>query len=261
MKQTLLFLAIISVSLASCVTNKKYVYLQENDVNKEGLPKDTIVRDYARDPFIYRVQPNDALYIRFESLTEKEFDFLGEEDGGGGSGNRNYAVNSDLVDPEGNIAFPVVGKVQVKGLTVFEVQQKLQELADQYLESPVVKVRLVNFRFTILGEVNQEGTVTSFNNRVTLLEAIGLAGGLGELADRANVKIIRQVNGKTEVAYVDLLSEDFLKSPFYYINQNDVLVVPALKQRPFRKYFGTNFSLVVSSLSFLLVVISLTNNN
>jgi polysaccharide export outer membrane protein len=257
-----LFLGLwIALVVSSCITNKKVVYVQKNDVNQKGLPKDTVVRTYNPEPFDYKVQSNDALYIRFESLTPDEYDFFQEASAvGGAGGGRNFAVASELVDPEGKILFPVVGKVKVAGMTVFQIQDSLQIIANRYLESPVVKVRLVNFRFTVLGEVGAEGTVITFNNRVSVLEAIGLAGGIGELADRANVKIIRQREGKTEVGYVNLLDENLISSPFYYVTQNDVLVVPPLRQRPFRKYFGQNFSIIISSVSLLLLVVNLTNN-
>jgi len=244
--------------LSSCISNKKVVYLQRDDVNKTTL-KDSVVRKYSQVPFDYRIQPNDALFVRFQSLTPEEFDFFQAEAGGGSSGNQNVQLRSELVDPEGQISFPVVGKVKVAGLTVFEIQDTLQMIANKYLKAPVVKVRLVNFRYTLLGEVNAEGTVTTPNNRISLPEAIGLGGGLSELADRKNVKVIRQKDGMTEVAYVDLLSENLMSSPYYYINQNDIVVVPALKQRPFRKYFGQNVGLVLSATSVILLVINLTS--
>lgn len=249
--------------LSSCVTNKKFVYLQKDDVNpdKGQLPKDTMVREYSIKPYEYKVQSNDLVSVRFESLTTEEFDFLRSTSQSQANPNLNQAnalLIGELVDDNGYIAFPYVNKVKVSGLTVFQIQDTLQHIANRYLESPVVKVRLLNYRITMLGEVNEEGTITLPNNRVSMLEAIGLAGGLTDLADKENLKLIRQVDGKTEVAYLNLLDENFITSPYYYVHQNDVLIAGALKQRPYRKYFGENFALVVSSLSLLLLAVSLS---
>jgi len=261
MQRFILFIVVL-LCVSSCITNKQTQYLQKDDVNKKNLKKDTVLREYDLTLFDYKIQTNDLLYIRFSSLTEKEFDFFsmttqqaGMNFGQGGAG---ALMIGELVDPEGKVPFPVVGKVVVAGLTVFEIQDKLQSLADQYLEAPIVKVRLLNYRVTVLGEVNGEQTVVLPNNRVSFLEAIGLAGGLGEFADRSNIKVIRQKGDKTEVFYVDLLNEDFLESDHYYVTQNDVIVVPPLKQKPFRNYFGQNLALVASTLTLLLLAFNLT---
>jgi polysaccharide export outer membrane protein len=227
---------------------------------KDDLPKDSVVRHYAIDTFQYRIQPNDILSIRFESLTSKDFDFLSS--GQSMAGNNipiqvNPLLIGELVDEGGYVFYPVVGRVKVAGYTVFEIQEKLRAMATQYLESPVVKVRLMNFRSTLLGEVNREGAITFNNNRVTMLEAIGLSGGFTDLADKANVKLIRQRGSSVEVVYINLLDENFINSPYYYIYQNDVLIVPALKQRPYRKYSGQNVALVVSTLSLLILTLNL----
>lgn len=249
----------ILVLISACVSNKKVTLLQKNDLHVTSLPVDSIVRTYEIDSFQYRIQTNDMLSVRFESITPEKYDFLGNQE----QGNINMSAGNalligELVDEQGEIPFPVLGKVKVSGLTVFEIQEKLQKVASAYLESPAVKVRLINFRITLLGEVAKEGTVILNNNRVTMLEAIGLAGGLGELADRANIKLIRQKGNVTDVQYINLLDENFVKSPYYYVYQNDVVIVPALKQRPFRKYFGPNLALVVSSLSLLLLAFNLS---
>lgn len=253
-----LFLGAVMLLFGACVPNRKYVYLQKKDVKSKDLPVDTVVRAYDLIFFDYKIQPNDALYITFESLTNEKFDFLKNQGGGQASGSQSFIFNSELVDPEGDINYPVINKVHVAGLSIFQVQDTLQYLANLYLESPVVKVRLSNFRFTILGEVKTEGTVISYNNRVSIPEAIGLAGGLDELANKRNIKLIRQKDGEAKIVYLDLLSEDFIHSPYYYVYQNDVLIVPPLRQRPYRKYFGQNLSLMLSSVSLILLAITLS---
>lgn len=258
------FILFSALVLSSCVTNKKFVYLQKDDVNpdKGQLPIDSIVRTYQIQSYDYKIQTNDIISVRFESLTPPEYDFLkGQDQQQQNATPGNALLIGELVDENGEISYPIVGKVKVAGLNVFAVQDKLQQLANNYLESPVVKVRLLNYRITILGEVNKEGTITFANNRVTMLEAIGQAGGLTDLADKKNMKLIRQINGKTEVAYINLLDEDFINSPYYYVHQNDVLITGALKQRSYRKYFGQNLSLVISSLSLLLITLTLINTN
>jgi polysaccharide biosynthesis/export protein len=256
-----LFLVLAIVVFGSCVPNRKYVYLQKNDLHKKDLPKDTIVRSYQLDIEEYKIQPLDILSIRMESLTAEEFDFMSKlypmEQGGGGGG-QNLLLRGFLVDQQGNIEFPVVGKVKFGGLTVFQAQDSLQAAFKAFLKDPVARVRLLNFRFTVLGEVNNENQIVSQNTRVTLMEAIGMAGGLGELADRANVKIIRQVGDKAEVFYMNLLDENLLAAKNFYIQQNDIIMVPALRQRPFRMYWAQNLSLFVSTVSVILLVINLS---
>jgi len=260
----LFYLISFAFLFSSCVTNKKFVYLQKEDVNpsKDQLPKDSIVREYEVLHYNYQIQPNDLVSVNFESISTEEFDFLKSTSNQSASNTNLNQANAlligELVDEHGNIAFPYVGKVKVSGLTIFQIQDTLQSIANKYLESPVVKARLLNYRITILGEVNKEGTITFPNNRVSMLEAIGLAGGLTDLADKQNLKLIRQVNGKTEVVYLNVLDENFINSPYYYVHQNDLLIAGALKQRPFRKYFGQNFALVVSSLTLLFLAISIT---
>lgn len=250
------------LALSSCVTNKKILYLQrEGDLKKKDTPPDTAVRHYDLVNFDYKVQTNDIIAVRYQSLTEKEFDIMnqqnqpvGNQGGGIGTG---ALLLGDLVDEKGEIPMLVVGKVKVAGLTIFQIQDTLQHLANLYLESPIVKVRLLNYRATILGQVIHEGSITFGNNRVSLMEAIGLAGGFNDMADRSNVKLIRQTESKTEIHYINLLKEDFLSSPYYYVHQNDVLIVPPLKQRTYHLYFGQNMALILASISILLLVVTL----
>ena len=90
-----------------------------------------------------------------------------------------------------------------------------------------------------------------------MLEAIGLAGGLTELGDRSAIKLVRQYGDQVNVRYINILDEDFINSPYFYIHQNDIIVVPPLKQRPYRNYFGENFGFLVSSLTLLILILTL----
>lgn len=247
----------------SCITNKKVQLLQKEDVNAKDVVLDSVLRSYQLAGFEYRLQPEDILYIDVQSLSDDEVNFFSQEiqnigqigQVGGGA-----LIFGYLVDFEGNIQFPVVNKIKVEGLTVFEAQEKIQREAEKFLKEPVVKVRLLNYRVTILGEINQQGTYVLQNNRTSVLDAIGQAGGFSELADRSAVKVIRQKGGKTEVFYIDLLDEKYLETPFYYVYQNDVIVVPPLRQRPYKVDFGRNLGVLISSISLLLLVINLTAN-
>lgn len=227
------------------------------------MPNDSVIRNYSLEAFDYKIQTNDILSVQFQSLTPTEYNFFSNpatlQNANVNLAQGNALLIGELVDEQGNIPYPVVGKVHVAGLTVFEIQEKLQEIANQYLESPIVKVRLINFRITVLGEVNKEGTISINNNRVSTLEALGLAGGMTDLADRTSLKIIRQQNNSAEVQYINLLDENFINSPYYYIHQNDILIIPPLRQRSYRKYFGQNLSLIISSLSLLLITVTLIN--
>lgn len=253
------------VFLSSCVSNRKVTLLQKEDVNATGLPKDKVVRTYVIDTFVYKIQSNDIVSVRFESLTPKEFDFFNtqvvQQQIAAGALAASTLLLGELVDEHGEIPIPLIGKYKIAGLTVFQAEQALHDIAIGYgIKSPIVRVRLINYRITLLGEVNREGTTFLTTNRVSIMEAIGLAGGLGELADRSKIKLIRQNGNQTEVVYLNLLEEEFFKSPYYYTYQNDILIVPALRQRAYRKYFGQNLALFISTVSVVLLTLNLLKN-
>jgi polysaccharide biosynthesis/export protein len=255
------FLAfLLAVSFSGCVTNKKVLFFQkEGDLKKNANRPDSAMRHYDLVDFNYKVQSQDIISVRYQSLTAKEFDFTQQNQqnaatGGVGTPGGGALLIGELVDERGEIPVPVIGKVKVSGLTIFQIQDTIQKLANRYLEGPVVKVRLLNYRASFLGEVNKEGSVVFPYNRVSLMEAIALAGGLSDIADRTQIKLIRQTEGKTEVHYLNLLKEEFLTSPYYYVHQNDLIIVPPLKQRAFRKYFLQNLTIFLSAVTIWLLV-------
>ncbi len=246
----------------SCVSNKKTQYLQKNDVNPPSVQLDSVIRNYQPTLYEYKLQPEDILKVTVGTITDEDYNFFKTEFDKSVNMNLNGGsalIYGELIDEEGEIEYPVIGKVKVAGLTIFELQELLKIKAIEHgLKEPVVKVRLLNFRFTVIGETKKEGTFTTYNNRINLLEAIGVAGGFGDLADRAKIKLIRYKNNKVDVSYLDFNDENLINSPFFYLHQGDVLIVPPLKQRPFRKYFGENLALIVSSLTLLILVINTT---
>jgi len=262
MTRICLYFILLVVTLSSCVPAKKLVFLQKDDLkNRNAIPKDTILRTHPLEIREYRIQPLDMLNVTFKTLSDEsdEFDFLAKlspqrtSGGGGGSSNQNGIV----VEPNGEIEYAVLGRIKVAGLNIFQAQDSIRKVALKYMPDVIVRVRITNFRFTVLGEVNSEQTVTSSTTRLTMMEAIGLSGGLTEFADRTHVKIVRQVGSNARIFYVNLLKEDFMESPYYYVQQNDIIIVPPLRQRTFRKYFTGNLGIITTTLSFMILMYSL----
>jgi polysaccharide export outer membrane protein len=265
-----LYLGVTLLVFGACVPNKKVVFYQKDDLkHRKEIPRDTVLRSHPLNIREYRIQPLDILSINFETLSEEDdvFDFISKlstnnnrSSGGGGSSSSMVALNGVLVNTSGDVEYAVLGPIHVQGLTIFQAQDTIKKVAAKYIPDVVVRVRMLNFRFTVLGEINGgEKTVISTNTRLTMSEAMGLCGGLTELADRSLIKVIRQKGAETEIYYIDLLKEEFIESPHYYVQQNDVIIVPPLKQRPFRKYFVSNLAVISSAISFIALIISVSN--
>jgi polysaccharide export outer membrane protein len=264
MTRSLFFVGVILLLLGACVPARKLVYLQEDDElkHRKDIARDTTLRTRELDIIEYRIQPLDLLNINFETLGDESdrFDFLAKISpqmrGGGGAGGA-AALNGVLVDKEGNVEYAVLGKIHVGGLTLFQAQDSIRAVASQYIADVVVRVRMLNFRFTVLGEVNGEQTTVSSNTRITMMEAIGLTGGFGELADRSFVKVVRQKGEIVEIFYLDLLKEEFIESDRFFVQQNDIIIVSPLKQRTFRRYWISNLGIITATISFAALMISL----
>ena len=207
----------------------------------------------------YRLQPGDLLSIEVVSLTEKEFDIFKDE-----STNLNNRqdplLTGYLIDSNGYISLPFVGDVLVQRLTVREVREKLKLVLSDYLEGPVVNVRLISFHFTVMGEVVREGKFEILEDRINILEALGSAGGLTQFANFESVKIIRTEDGISTVHFVNLLDGDLPSSDYYYIRPNDVIVVDLLKNKNFRLNSSRNISLILSVIATSLTVILAVDN-
>ncbi|WP_366512734.1 polysaccharide biosynthesis/export family protein [Lunatimonas sp.] len=161
-----------------------------------------------------------------------------------------------LVDEQGEINFPVLGKIQIEGLTKTEAIAMMTDKVSEYVKDPIVNIRFINFKITVIGEVNRPSTLVVPTEKVSLLEALGLAGDMTMYGKRENVLIIRETDGERRATRVNLNSKEFLESPYYYLQQNDVVYVEPDRIKAVQA--STNqrsLSLVGISTSLLLALI------
>jgi len=218
-----LLLLLLSVLIFSCATKKEILYFQDLE-NLNG--KET------NNTFEPIIENNDILHVALSSQSEAALSpFL--KDTGVASvnvANSNPGLRGYLVDSEGTIQFQVLGDVKVAGKTRTEIEKDLKAKLSAYVKDVVVDVRILNFKITVLGEVNSPGVFAIDDERVTLPQAIGLAGDLNKDGKRENITVIREENGVQKVTRIDLTKTDLFSSPFYYLKQNDVVYVePSLK--------------------------------
>jgi polysaccharide export outer membrane protein len=168
------------------------------------------------------------------------------------------AIKGYLVDNEGNINFPSLGKVHLGGLTKNAAIDSLQKwITAGGVVDPTVNIRFLNYRITVLGEVNRPGTYTVDNEKVTILEALGLAGDLTIYGKRNNVLIYREAEGQTRFQRLDLTSPRLFESNYFYLQQNDLVYVQPNKARASNSIYNQNISIGMSLLSILVSVISI----
>lgn len=159
-----------------------------------------------------------------------------------------------LVDAEGYINFPQIGKVKLSGLKKSEAVDLISEKLDPYLKNPIVTIGYTNYKVTVLGEVARPGQYPVNNERVTILDALGMAGDMTIYGKRNNVLITREINGKLEFARINLNSEDVFKSPYYFLRQNDVIYVESNSSKSIA---AQNLPLYLSGISTIGTLITL----
>ncbi|MEN8124252.1 MAG: polysaccharide biosynthesis/export family protein [Bacteroidota bacterium] len=161
-------------------------------------------------------------------------------------------IQSYIIDPEGNIDFPVLGKVKIAGLNREQATNMFVEKLKDYITVPIVNIRTLNYKITVLGEVARPGTYTATNERVTLIEALGMAGDLTIYGERENVLVIHDYDGKKTFTRINLKSKDLFDSPAYYLSQNDVVYVEPNKTQAKASNIGPSTGVIFSSLGVLL---------
>lgn len=255
----LLFLLLIFS--ASCTSYKNVPYMQ----NSEELAK--IVQQSA--PLEVRVQPKDLITIQVLSPEEPSLSWVYNyiasipyETSRGVSISSQPTIQPYLVDSEGYINFPVIGKLHVAGKTRSEVESLvLDKIRGAFKKAPIVNMRFENFKISVLGEVNSPGSFTIKNERVNIFEALALARDLTIHGKRDNVMLVREhSDGKKEIHTINLNDVAILTSPYYYLQQNDILYVTPNKTKAKNSDIGSSTSLWFSATSILISLTSLLYN-
>lgn len=161
-----------------------------------------------------------------------------------------------VLDDNGQLTLPEIGTVTLSGLTIEQAEDSIRNRLLGYFETPMVRVQLLNFHFTILGEVNVEGRYTAFDPQFNIFDAFMLSGNLTEFADRSNIKVIRTKGNEKEIVYLNTLDENLLAAEHFYLHPGDLIVVPPLPARTVRKYSLPNSSTLIGSISSIVSVIA-----
>lgn len=220
------FLLLMVLFMMSCVSRKGVVYFQPKD-------KNTDVEDVTiKQNYISKIQPGDILDIEVFSLSPQAnqmFNVYPEQaqqyqNQNSGSTELTPAIGF-LVDKDGSVTLPLAGKIHIADLSPEQASDSIEKKLQLYLMQPNVSVRIVNFKISVLGEVAKPSVYTIANGRVTLPEALSLAGDLTIYGKRKNVLLIREENGRREFTRIDLTKRDFFDSSYYYLKPNDIIYV------------------------------------
>lgn len=256
----LIIFFIIIVSLSSCVQYEELVYFRNNvESDRPQIPNDTILNLAA-----LKIQKNDVLTITvhtFDPMLSAPFNLINPQGGGAAGSSGVSPLTSYIVDENGEIDFPVLGKINLLGKTANEAKEDLTLALSTYLKDPVINLRLANFRISVLGEVVRPGTFVINNDKITVLEALGMAGDLTPYSNRTNVLVVREQNGIRKFGELNLQSAEIFKSEFYYLKQGDVIYVEPTrdKEAAIRDQFSEYLPWVTSSLSAITTIIAILN--
>lgn len=238
--------------IASCTSQKKLAYLN-------NLPQPGGEETFTMIIPDYKIQPRDILYITVKALTPegsiKDFLTAGVNSGiniaQGESGSAFFGYN---VNPDGNIVIATVGEIKVSGLTLEQARIAIQKLVDNVFKNATVECKLLSFKFTVIGEVKAPGAYINYNNYLTVLEAIGRAGGVNDYGNRDRVLVIRPMDKGTKTFRINLQDKTLITSEAYFLLPNDVVIVEPLKQ----KIFNMNLPTISFVISTFTATISMT---
>jgi polysaccharide export outer membrane protein len=246
----IILLALLLAS--SCTSQKQLAYL--GNLSETG-GEETFTMDIPD----YKIQPRDVLYITIKAMTPNGMitDFLGSSGSSAMSGNtggEGGSLSGYDVNHEGNILLPSIGTVKVGDLTLEEARKLLQLSANVVFKNCNVECKLLSFKFTVIGEVRNPGAYINYNNYLTVLEAIGRAGGIGDFGNRKNLLVVRPVDKGTKTYRLNLQDKKILTSEAYFLLPNDLVIVEPVNQ----KILNTNLPTISFIISTFTATLTLT---
>lgn len=248
-------LLIVFIIQTSCRSSKELTMFSD-------LKDDMTLHEIPGKAPEYRIKPFDNLYLSVLTL-DKEVNQLfnpGLSVGGGyGSGTQqmfgdrtSQYINGYMVDKEGNITLPVIGKVEVAGLNLAEAQARIKENAEDYLKDPNVSVKVLNFKVNIMGEVRNPGLYYNYEGSLNIVDAISMANGITEFANLSNVLVIRHNENETQTYNINLQDKSVYYSDVFFLQPNDIVYIQPSRYKRTRE--NSNFySLFLSTISTLIV--------
>lgn len=258
MKNNAIHIVLVSffaLLFTSCNTHKKLVYFQDeiNSTSEDNASNYTPI--FKADDLISILITGDD--------PEVTIPFNLDPSGSPQALNNGYSTGNIervgyLIDKDGNINMPIIGMLQVKGLSRNEAISMIQEKMSEYISNPIVNIQILNFKVSVLGDVNRPGTYKIPNERITLLEAIGLSGDLNITGNRKNILVIRDIDGKKEEFRIDLTASDLFRSKVYYLEQNDVVYVePNNAARSNSTIWKTSGTIFISTVALIITTVNL----
>jgi len=253
MRSLLGVLFLFFLLFSSCSQKRNLVYF--SDLGDTAAYQSAIVQN--NQP---KIQPGDILTINISTLNpESNLLFnsgvLQSLDRNGG--NSSPANQGYLVDPKGQINFPVIGKIDLAGKTKEQATDYMVDKLQSYVKSPIVNIRFVNFRVTVVGEVNKPSTFVIPNDKINVIEALGLAGDMTLYGKRENVLLIREEGGKRTMVRLDLNKKETMNSDYFYLKQNDIVYVEPDKMKEKQATMNVRtISIIASFTSVAIVAIS-----
>lgn len=254
--QNTVFALAFSLLLFSCRTTQPVQYLQgpidTAALSRISLPEARIKKGDLIGIAVFSDNPQATTVFNQQMNTTPD---AGSSANVTGSGNAGQNMPGYLVDAQGQIRFPLLGTLAVEGLTKTELENLLTgKLAGKYLSNPYCSIRFLNYKFTVLGEVAKQGVYSIPGESISILEALGMAGDMNLYGLKDSIMVVRETNGKKGVGYVDVSSADVFSSPYYYLQQNDIVIVKANPKKPdvSEQTANRNFSRAATISSILL---------